>query len=746
MFKRSSRPSKNSQLAVVAATIGALLTGAAVSALDMFGVVDFNHVYRQHIRPAVSGMYRPQTLALRQPSDSVVKSLINVPPAERAEQLEQIANDPDASDRHRARYLLASDLIQQGKAGSAIQWLEDLESDYSVLAPYVKLKRAQAYTAMGETDKAEAAWRELLRRHSQHPVAAEALYALGATDPQYWQQAIEEFPAYPKTVKIAQTLLKDSSDPLPLMRLIVKHGLYLPDIVPLMDRMVERYSSELQPEDWELIGFGYWETLEYRKAGAAYSRAPATPVNLYRAARGLQIGQQREAAIAAYRYLNETFPEAPETAEGLLKLASMLEPDNAILVLDQVRERFPDKAAEALYERSLLLDAMNSGQSAVQARQSILTQYSDSEAAARLRWAQATQYANQGDYQQAWEWARQIPAENRDSNIAPEAAFWVAKWSLRLNRPEEAQSVFEHIITHYPESYYAWRSAVNLGWDVGDFDSVRDYIPKFDLPARRTTLPAGSVTLLELYQLGQDWDAWALWQTEFENPMQPTIAEQFTDGLLRLGIGDHLDGIFMVSSLAWREQPEDQEQYEILAEQDAYWQALYPIPFLTLIQDWSQQRQLNPLLVTALIRQESRFEPKISSSVGAKGLMQVMPETAAWISGNTNIKSYNLDNPEDNIKLGTWYLDFTHQEYNNNSLFAVASYNAGPGNVAEWITRQNFKDADEFVSVIPFPETQDYVKSVFGGYWNYLRLYNPEVGQRVAQYTSRRQTTAFRAP
>jgi soluble lytic murein transglycosylase len=270
---------------------------------------------------------------------------------------------------------------------------------------------------------------------------------------------------------------------------------------------------------------------------------------------------------------------------------------------------------------------------------------------------------------------------------------------------------------------------------VGDFTTVRQLSPEFARPIQRPTLPAGSAALKELYQLGQNRDAWTLWQVEFQNFVQPSVAEQFTDGLMRLGVQDHLDGIFMVSSLDQREKPEERSQYQTLKQQQAYWQALYPLPFIESISTWSQQRQLNPLLVAALIRQESRFEPDIRSSVGATGLMQVMPDTATWIAGHIKLKQYKLANPEDNIKLGTWYLDYTHEEYSNNSLLAVASYNAGPGAVGEWVAKNKISDPDEFVEAIPFPETRGYVKSVFENYWNYLRLYNPEISQRLAKYT-----------
>ncbi len=117
--------------------------------------------------------------------------------------------------------------------------------------------------------------------------------------------------------------------------------------------------------------------------------------------------------------------------------------------------------------------------------------------------------------------------------------------------------------------------------------------------------------------------------------------------------------------------------------------------------------------------------------------MQVMPGTSKWVAEKTNLKQYNLEIPNDNIRLGTWFLDYTHGEYDNNSLLAVASYNAGPGNVSKWLRELGISDPDEFVEAIPFDETRGYVRQVFGNYWNYLRLYNPEISQLMAKYSLR---------
>jgi soluble lytic murein transglycosylase len=66
-------------------------------------------------------------------------------------------------------------------------------------------------------------------------------------------------------------------------------------------------------------------------------------------------------------------------------------------------------------------------------------------------------------------------------------------------------------------------------------------------------------------------------------------------------------------------------------------------------------------------------------------------------------------------------------------MLAVASYNAGPNNVAKWISRYGLNDRDEFVEKIPFPETKGYVESVFENYWNYMLIYNPEIPQLFKQ-------------
>ena len=114
--------------------------------------------------------------------------------------------------------------------------------------------------------------------------------------------------------------------------------------------------------------------------------------------------------------------------------------------------------------------------------------------------------------------------------------------------------------------------------------------------------------------------------------------------------------------------------------------------------------------------------------------MQVMPKTGEETAKKINLVSYDLENVNDNVNLGTHYLDLTHKEYKNNSMLAVASYNAGPNAVSRWLKQFGFDDVDAFVDKIPYPETRGYVESVFENYWNYLQIYNPEVSQLMEKH------------
>ncbi|MBE9048304.1 transglycosylase SLT domain-containing protein [Pleurocapsales cyanobacterium LEGE 10410] len=634
----------------------------------------------------------------------------------------------NSSGNTRDSLLLAADLIDRQQGKEALAKLQGLEREYPLLAPYVLLAKGQAYQLEQNERNAEKTWQKLITKYPASSATAEALYLLGESDSAYWQQAIARFPSHPRTHEIIRRQLDKNPNQPHLMAVLVKYTPDAPGVDQMRDRLVKEYASQLTPEAWEAIADSYWLKWDYAKAGKAYIKAPITSRNLYRAGRGHHLGNDKITAKRYYLQLFQQYPDDNYTGWGLRRMATLVDKKEAISYLDRAIARFPKHAPEALVQKAEVLKTLNSPQSATKALQTLLTDYKHSEAAAKYRWDVASKKAKSGDLVTAWQWSQPIVTDNPDSAIAPKAGFWIAKWAERLNRPQEATTAYQTVLTRFPRSYYAWRSAVALGWDVGDFTTVRHKVPQV-VKAGKIIPPGGSPTFQELYKSGLESEAWAQFQTEISDRAELSVADDFTKGLLKLYQGKNLRGINQIWYLQDRDTPEDKQQWQQLRQTPKYWQALYPFPYEDIILKWSQQRQLNPLLVTSLIRQESRFEPEIESWAGALGLMQVMPATGKSAANNIGLANYSLTNPEDNINIGTYYLDFTHKKYGNNSMLAVASYNAGPNAVAKWVNRYGLQDPDEFVEKIPYPETKGYVESVFENYWNYMLVYNPEVSK-----------------
>lgn len=152
----------------------------------------------------------------------------------------------------------------------------------------------------------------------------------------------------------------------------------------------------------------------------------------------------------------------------------------------------------------------------------------------------------------------------------------------------------------------------------------------------------------------------------------------------------------------------------------------YPQPHSNLVFSASYQCDVDPYLVFAIIRAESKYQNSAQSPVGARGLMQIMPETAKWIAEQQGVKDFDPDSlhdPETNIRLGCWYLSDLNREFNNNTPMVVAAYNAGRGKLKEWVVNGQWDGSPETIDNIPFQETRLYVKNVLKNYEAYQAIY-----------------------
>lgn len=153
----------------------------------------------------------------------------------------------------------------------------------------------------------------------------------------------------------------------------------------------------------------------------------------------------------------------------------------------------------------------------------------------------------------------------------------------------------------------------------------------------------------------------------------------------------------------------------------------FPLAYNDLFKRYISGKDIPQSYAMAIARQESAWNPKAGSPVGARGLMQIMPGTATHTVSMFSIPGYSgpsqLLDPEMNINIGTSYLQYVYQQFGNNRIFASAAYNAGPGRVRTWRGNSGGRiDAVAFVESIPFSETRGYVKNVlsYDAYYRYF--------------------------
>ncbi|MFT4049068.1 MAG: lytic transglycosylase domain-containing protein [Solirubrobacterales bacterium] len=165
------------------------------------------------------------------------------------------------------------------------------------------------------------------------------------------------------------------------------------------------------------------------------------------------------------------------------------------------------------------------------------------------------------------------------------------------------------------------------------------------------------------------------------------------------------------------------------AADKGYRELALPLRHEDIIRQQAEAKNLDPALIAAVIYQESRFRPR-ESSAGALGLMQLLPDTAHFIAGKTGGTKFtteDLATPQINIQYGAWYLRYLMDHFDDNEITALAAYNAGIGNVQQWLAESGQTHIQN-IDDIPFSETRHYVKNVLEARDEYRTEYARELG------------------
>lgn len=315
----------------------------------------------------------------------------------------------------------------------------------------------------------------------------------------------------------------------------------------------------------------------------------------------------------------------------------------------------------------------------------------------------------------AWEeYVARYPSGEETARIA----YAVARLHERAGAATRARAMYRAAMDADPLSYHAVRAGERLGTDplAAILAEPRPWVGL-------ATDPVDARAALERLDLLRRAGLDAEWQEELDAVVRRL--DRRPAALLALAEGLRDQGHPVEAIRLGR---------RLLERRDGEWDVrllriVFPLLYRELILQEAERQQIDPMLLAALVRQESTFRPAVRSRVGATGLAQIMPATGRWIAARSGVPADHytdrlLSVPEVNLRMGALYLGDLLRRYGGARDLALAGYNAGPARADRWRRELGYdRDVDGFRDAIPFDETRHYVRIVLRNAWVYERLY-----------------------
>jgi soluble lytic murein transglycosylase len=337
-----------------------------------------------------------------------------------------------------------------------------------------------------------------------------------------------------------------------------------------------------------------------------------------------------------------------------------------------------------------------------------------------------------------------------NSRHVPSALYFLGRLEENRN-PVQARALYEFLTRRYRHSYYALEASNRISVlkkrpikksrsSSGPAFSIQELtsrIPGVDPPGLGACLPSARAQDLETFNILDALHLDDLARQDIQvrlvhHPKSPALVLALSRFEAQQGRTDQ------ALHIAKRIIPDYySQQFSDLPRQ--VWQLLFPRAHVSVIRRYASINHLDPYLVMGLIRQESGFNPRATSSSNARGLMQVLATTVTHSRRYLNSVRNRLYEPAYNVRYGCAYLRALLKRYNGNVAEALAAYNAGPTNVDRWLSQRTFRNQQEFVESVPFPETRVYLKAVFADSGVYRRLLRGSV--HFAECTGRSAKT-----
>ncbi|HEX5280769.1 MAG TPA: lytic transglycosylase domain-containing protein [Micropepsaceae bacterium] len=326
--------------------------------------------------------------------------------------------------------------------------------------------------------------------------------------------------------------------------------------------------------------------------------------------------------------------------------------------------------------------------------------------ALQCHWVSGLASYRLGDYAAAADHFETVVNNSRVPRTYSAAAFWAARSHMRNGDPARVVTLYQRAASE-PDTFYGLLALRVLG---------RDMNAQFADPALDT------VSFAQLMQDRAAHRAVAMWQIGRTDFIETELSRAFGE------ISSDLDPAFagLARDLG---APSLELRAAEMAAPERRLTSLYPVPPYKPEGGYT----VDQAVILAFAKQESRFQPAATSKAGARGVMQIMPQTAVTITHDRSLAGRNkdrLDDPVYNLTLGQNYLQDLLEKQNGNLFSIAAAYNAGEGNLSKWQSQQDANaDPMLFIETIPLAETRDYIKRVMTNLWMYrLRLGEPVTG------------------
>ena len=654
--------------------------------------------------------------------------------------LQAIPQPPPDAIRHRVSFITGFCLLKTQQPAEALALLEQAAAEYDLLADYATLYAAQAAHALQDPGKSIALLSRLLTRYPNSRLAEEAHFQLGMTYLEIQQPEdarrtllafLDRYPASPLASQASLLLAKlfltlerpQEAAPL-LKRLYIS---FPADPTTVETERLLRANPDLvtiTAEDRLLRAKALFQADRYRDAVAAL-----TPLLKSHPGNGevrLLLGRSQFAlkeyaqAITTLLPLTESTEPSALQAEALLLVGRAFfrsgDTVQAIATLERIPALFPGShlAADALHLIGLNYEERREEDAALEAYARLLRLYPDENLGDTARWQRAWLLYRQGKLQPAVHELSDLLGKYPQSPLKTQALYWRGRMLEELGDKTLATKTYHRLLKEAGDDpYYLQAARQRLALKPAKL-SADSLLPP-ENSASPVVAKARELSFLRLW----DEAAQEYWEIARAHPRELSLQREACEALSR---ASQFDRCISLARRAARGPLKTAGQDGVLS---SFWTFLYPRAFWAWVDHYAGESRLDPYLVIAVIREESAFAPKALSRAGARGLMQLLPATAAQVAKENNLRSLpDLDTPAPNIALGTRYLAKLHEDFGGNLVLTLASYNAGPHVVRRWLdTLQPSQDPEIFIEEIPYPETRRYVKRVLGSYDRYRTLY-----------------------